>query len=82
MPGRRTPAMPPYVSARAAAEQRVDERSVGVARRRMDDEPGRLVDDEQVLVLVDDGDVDLRLGDRLRRDRRRAPPGGARCPAR
>ena len=42
-------------------EQSVDERPAPVARRGMDDDPGRLVDDEEVLVLV--GDPKLhRLG--------------------
>ena len=42
------------------AEQGVDERAAGVPRRRVDDEPGRLVDDQQVVVLVDDRDVGSR----------------------
>ena len=41
--------------ARAAmADQRIDQGAIGMARRRMDDEPGRLVDHDQMLVLVDD----------------------------
>ena len=47
------------------AEQRVDERAARRARARVHDEPGRLVHDEEVGVLVNDGDVDvlgLRLG--------------------
>ncbi len=36
------------------ADERVDQRALGVAGRRMDDEPRRLVDDDQMLVLVDD----------------------------
>ena len=71
MPGRWTRAMPPGAIALAPPEQRVDERPVGVPRRRVDDEAGRLVDDEQVVVLVDDVDRDLRLGDRLGRRGRR-----------
>ena len=54
MPGRWTPAMPPYAAAVGMRQQRVDERAAGVAGRRMDDQPGRLVDDQQVVVLVDD----------------------------
>ena len=41
--------------------------SAGVARRRMDDEPGRLVDDQQVRVLVDDADRDLGRGREIER---------------
>ena len=37
------------------ADQRVDQRAIRVARRRMDDEPGWLVDHDQMLVLVDHG---------------------------
>ena len=40
-------------------EQAVDERAVRVAGRRVDDDAGRLVDDEQVLVLAGDPQVDL-----------------------
>ena len=50
-------------------EQPVDERSLRMAGRRMDDETGRLVDDEQVLVLVRHGEVDL-LRDEPARPRR------------
>ena len=39
---------------RVVGEQAVDERAGRMAGRRMDHEPGRLVDDEQVLVLVGD----------------------------
>ena len=38
----------------AVGQQRVDERAARMARRRVDDQPGRLVDDQQVVVLVDD----------------------------
>ena len=38
----------------AVGEQCMDEGSTGMAGARMDHEPGRLVDDEQVLVLMDD----------------------------
>ena len=52
-------------------EQPVDERAGGVPGRRMDDEAGRLVDDQQVLVLVGDAEVHrLRLERRTRRLRR------------
>ena len=41
--------------ARAAmGDQRVDERAVGIAGAGMHDEPGRLVDDDDGVVLVDD----------------------------
>ena len=47
----------------AMGEQRVDQRPVGIAGRRMDDEPRRLVDHDDVLVLVDDVERHrLRLG--------------------
>ena len=45
----------------------MDHRAGRVARRRVDDQPGRLVDDEQVVVLVDDAQDDVRLG--LERER-------------
>src|SRR5207237_6703558 len=38
----------------AMRDQRVDERTVGVARGGMHDEPRRLVDDDEILVLVHD----------------------------
>ena len=40
-------------------KQRVDQRSVEIAGRRVDDEPGRLVDDEQMLVLENDLERDV-----------------------
>src|ERR1700722_3843877 len=43
----------------AMADQRVDQRARRVARRRMDDEPGRLVDHDQMIVLVDHGKFDV-----------------------
>ena len=49
-------------------EQGVDQRAVGVARGRVDDHARRLVDDDDVGVLVDDVE---RQGLRLRRGRRR-----------
>jgi hypothetical protein len=63
MPGRWTPAMPPYSVSRASSA--LTSVRPG-ARRRMDDQPGRLVDDQQVVVLVDDGERD-RLGLQLER---------------
>ena len=50
------------------AEQPVDERPARVAGRRMHDDARRLVDDEQVLVLVGDAQVEL-----LGLEARRAP---------
>ena len=44
----------PRQAGAAMGDQRVDQRAVRMARRRMDDEAGRLVDDDQVLVLEDD----------------------------
>ena len=35
-------------------EQGVDQRAVEIARGRVDDQPGRLVDDQQMLVLEHD----------------------------
>ena len=52
----------------AMVDQRVDQRAGPVAGARMDDQPGRLVDDDQVVVLVENVERDvlaLRLG-RLR----------------
>ena len=58
----------------AMMEQRVDQRPVAVAGGGMDDQPGGLVDHQQMLVLEDDRQRDvlrlvmgrLRLGDRQR----------------
>ena len=50
----------------AVREDPMDERSGRVAGRRVDDDAGRLVDDEQVLVLVWNAEIDL-----LRRELRR-----------
>ena len=44
-----------------AGQQPVDERAVGVAGAGMDDEPGRLVDDDHVVVDVDDAELDRRV---------------------
>ena len=53
-------------------EQGVDQGAVEIARRRVDDHPGRLVDDQQMLVLEDDLERDvLRLVMRRRRRRDR-----------
>jgi hypothetical protein len=56
--------------ARAAmGQQRVDEGAVGIAGRGMDHEPRRLVEHQQVRVLIDDGEIhrlrQRRIGDRL-----------------
>ena len=45
----------------AARQQGVDERAPPVPGRRVDDQAGRLVDDQQVVVLVDDLDLDRRV---------------------
>ena len=55
----------------AVREQRVDERPVGVPGRRMDDEAGRLVDDQEVGILVDDVELRCRGRERVERDRLR-----------
>ena len=54
----------------AMGEERIDQRPVGMARRRMDDQARRLVDDDQVRVLMDHRKVQ-GLGLRGRRSRRR-----------
>ena len=47
----------------AMGQQGVDQRLVGVAGSGMDDQPGRLVEDEQIVILEQDIEVDrLRLG--------------------
>jgi hypothetical protein len=57
-----------HIAARRPAEEPVDERAGGVPRRRVDDNPRRLVDDQQVLVLVGNLERDLlRRELRLRR---------------
>ena len=43
---------------RHLVEQRVDERSLRVTRGRVDDHSGRLVDDADVRVLIDDVEVE------------------------
>ena len=67
MPGPPDPADARQARA-AMADQRIDQRAGGMARRRMDDEPRGLVDDDEVLVLVDDGQRDVLA------DQRRIPP--------
>ena len=47
---------------REPGEQAVDQRAVGITRPGMHDQAGRLVDDDEVLVLVDDGEHDSRVG--------------------
>ena len=61
MPGRLTPPIPARLGPQCA-KQRVDERAVRVAGRRMHDHAGRLVDDDQMRIL--EADVER---DRLRR---------------
>src|SRR5439155_15151559 len=48
-----------------AAQEALDERAGGPARPRMDRDPGGLVDDEQVLVLVGDRELDRLRTERL-----------------
>ena len=62
-------------------DERVDERAARMPRRRMHDEPGRLVDHDEVVVLVDDRERD-RLRLRLGRHRRRHDERDARARAR
>ena len=52
----------------AVGQEGVDQGVAGMARRGMDDEPGGLVEDQQVVVLVDDRQRDL--GRRLEVERR------------
>src|ERR1700722_1262376 len=61
----------------AMSDQRVDQRASRVARSRMDDEPGRLVDHDQMLVLVNHRELDV-LADKGRFLRRRRLEGYAR----
>ena len=58
------PALGPAGQRRAASHQRVHQRVVPVARRRMHHQTGRLVDDREMLVFVDDRQ---RNGGRLER---------------
>jgi hypothetical protein len=64
MPGRATPPMPD--SARRVRDERVDQRAGARAGGRVDDKPGRLVDDDQLVVLVNDIERN-RLGRRCGR---------------
>ena len=64
MPGRSSPPMPAQVV--AVVQQRVDQRAAGVAGRRVHDHARRLVDHDQVGVLVEDVERDV-LGLRRRR---------------
>ena len=61
-------------------QQGVDQRAVQVAGRRVDDQPGRLVEHDQVGVLIQDGQRDrlrLRRGRRRRRQMQRVGGAGA-----
>ena len=69
MPGRWTPAIPPHVVAVAVGQEGVDQRPVRMTGGRVDDQAGRLVDDQQVVVLVDDVEDDLGRGSEVERDR-------------
>jgi hypothetical protein len=56
---------PVLLPAPGLSDQAVDERPGPMARARMHDDPGRLVDDEEMLVLVGDAEVDLLALQRL-----------------
>ena len=75
MPGRFTPPMPERLSPQWAMSALTSVPESWPAAG-MDDEPGRLVDDDEVVVLVDDGEFDRfacgSAGDR-RRHRQRDP---------
>jgi hypothetical protein len=58
IPGRATPPIPDKLP-RAMMEQRIDQGAVEIARCRMDDQPGGLVDHDQMLVLEDDVERDI-----------------------
>ena len=60
MPGPRDARDAAVLRAAGPGEQRVDERARRWPGRRMDDEPGGLVDDQQVVVLVDHLERDVR----------------------
>ena len=73
MPGRRTPPMPDRLSPQWASRA-LTRVLVGIAGRGMDDQPGRLVQHQQVGVLVEDVEVDgLRPGARPARARECRP---------
>ena len=57
MPGRLTPPMPDRLSPQCASSA-LTRVPVGVAGRGMDDQPGRLVDHDEVLVLEHDAERD------------------------
>ena len=58
---------PVLLAARSLPGQPVDERAARVARSGVHDDPGRLVDDEQVLVLVGNAERHVLRFDRRRR---------------
>jgi hypothetical protein len=60
--------------ATAMVQQGVDQRTIGIARRRVDDQPRRLVDHDQVRVFVNDRQRNI-LGHRFRRRRFRHADG-------
>ena len=53
----------------AVGQEGVDQRPVRMTGGRVDDQAGRLVDDQQVVVLVDDVEDDLGRGSEVERDR-------------
>ena len=55
MPGLSSPPMP--LRSSTLVEQRVDERALRVTGGGMDDHAGRLVDDDEVRILIDDVEV-------------------------
>ncbi len=57
MPGRLTPPMPE--AAAAMMDQRIDERTRPVASTRMHDEAGRLDEDDQMVVLIENVERDI-----------------------
>ena len=59
---------------RVARQQRMDQRAALVARSRMNDHAGRLVDHRQVVVFVDDFQRDVFRLNRSLRARRDAQP--------
>ena len=66
---------------RAATEKRVDQRAAPVPRRRVDDHTSRLIDHDDVLILVNDGDRNILRQDFTAR-RRRDDYGDRFTPAR
>ncbi len=69
----------------AMMQERIDQRSVEIARGRVDDQPGGFVDNDQMIVLMDNGEGDVlrlvmrrygvRYGDRADRAWRGARAG-------